>query len=248
MYAAPPPGHAGQVVQWVNTDTDDHTVVSDDAFNTAGHRGLDHLLPGTESNGGRPGTFFVRFTQPGTFGYVCLVHPAMVGTVTVKGADEEIDSAQARVETAQLDLGYCDIRAPIAGLIGAKQVSIGELVGKGQPTLLATMSTLDPIWFYCSISEMAYLKAESEVRRTGKKIADLPVILLLADGSMHPEKGKFVFIDRAVDVKTGTLRIRAEFPNSTKVLRPGMFARILRIKSTIYRRDVSRRMRSNMFS
>jgi len=135
-------------------------------------------------------------------------------------------SAEARVQSAMLDLGYCDVRSPITGLIGAKQVSIGDLVGKGQPTLLATLSTLDPIWFYCSISEMAYLKAESEVRRTGKKIADLPVTLLLADGSTHPEKGKFVFIDRAVDVKTGTLRIRAEFPNSAKSLRPGMFARI----------------------
>jgi membrane fusion protein (multidrug efflux system) len=135
-------------------------------------------------------------------------------------------SAQARVESATLDLGYCDVRAPIGGLIGAKQVSIGELVGKGQPTLMATMSTLDPIWFYCSISEVEYLKADAEVRRTGKKIAELPVTLVLANGSESPDKGKFVFIDRAVDVKTATLRIRAEFPNKAKVLRPGMFARI----------------------
>ena len=62
-------------------------------------------------------------------------------------------SAQARVESAQLDLGYCDVRAPMTGLIGAKQVSIGELVGKGTPTLMATMSTLDPIWFYCNVGE-----------------------------------------------------------------------------------------------
>ena len=135
-------------------------------------------------------------------------------------------SAQARVESMQLDLGYCDVHAPISGLIGAKQVSVGELVGKGQPTLMATMSTLDPIWFYCAISEVQYLKAESEVRRTGKQIAELPVSLILADGSVHPAKGKFVFIDRAVDTKTGTLRVRAEFANAEKLLRPGMFARI----------------------
>ncbi len=135
-------------------------------------------------------------------------------------------SAQARVESATLDMTYCDVRSPITGLIGAKQVSIGDLVGKGQATLMATMSTLDPIWFYCSISEMSFLKAENEVRRTGKKIAELPVTLVLADGSVHPDKGKFVFIDRAVDAKTATLRIRAEFPNSAKMLRPGMFARI----------------------
>jgi RND family efflux transporter MFP subunit len=135
-------------------------------------------------------------------------------------------SAAARVESATLDLGYCDVRAPISGLIGAKQVSMGELVGKGQPTLLATMSTLDPIWFYCNISEVAYLKADGEARRTDKRVADLPVTLLLADGSAHHDKGKIVFLDRAVDIKTGTLRVRAEFPNSAKLLRPGMFARI----------------------
>ena len=135
-------------------------------------------------------------------------------------------SAQARVQSMQLDLGYAVVNAPISGLIGAKQVSIGELVGKGEPTLLATMSTLDPIWFYCAVSEVQYLKAESEVRRTGKQIAELPVSLILADGSVHPANGKFVFIDRAVDTKTGTLRVRAEFANAEKLLRPGMFARI----------------------
>jgi membrane fusion protein (multidrug efflux system) len=135
-------------------------------------------------------------------------------------------SAQAHLESALLDLGYCDVRAPVSGLIGAAQVSVGELVGKGQPTLLATMSELDPIWFYCAISEVQYLKAENEVRRTGKKIAELPVSLILADGSVHPAKGKFVFIDRAVDSKTGTLRVRAEFVNAARLLRPGMFGRI----------------------
>jgi membrane fusion protein (multidrug efflux system) len=135
-------------------------------------------------------------------------------------------TAQSRVEAAQLDLGYCEVRAPVTGLIGAKLVSIGELVGKLQPTLLATISTLDPIWFYCNVSEVQYLRAEAERRRTGKEIADLPVTLILTDGSTHPKPGKFVFIDRAVDPKTGTLRARAEFANPDRVLRPGMFARI----------------------
>jgi membrane fusion protein (multidrug efflux system) len=143
-------------------------------------------------------------------------------------------SAQARVDSALLDLTYCDIRAPIAGLIGAKQVSIGDLVGKGQPTLMATISTLDPIWFYCNVGEVQYLRAEAETRRTGKRAMDMPVTLILSDGSEHPAKGHFVFIDRAVDVKTGTFRVRVQFPNpdvqiggvSRKVLRPGMFGRI----------------------
>jgi membrane fusion protein (multidrug efflux system) len=135
-------------------------------------------------------------------------------------------SAKARVESMQIDLGYCDVRAPMAGLIGAKQVSIGDLVGKGEPTLMATMSTLDPIWFYCAVSEVQYLKADAEVRRTGKQVSELPVSLILANGTVHPAQGKFVFIDRAVDAKTGTLRVRAEFANAEKLLRPGMFGRI----------------------
>lgn len=147
-----------------------------------------------------------------------------VAAVDVKSA--AVLSAEADVQSAQLDLGYCDVRAPASGLIGAKQVSIGDLVGKGQPTLLATISTLDPIWFYCNVGEVQYIKAQSEVQRTGKQIADLPVSLILANGAVHPGKGKFVFIDRAVDVKTGTLRVRAEFPNPEKLLRPGMFGRI----------------------
>jgi RND family efflux transporter MFP subunit len=135
-------------------------------------------------------------------------------------------SAQARVDFATLDLTYCDIRAPITGLIGAKQVSKGDFVGKGEPTLLATISRLDPIWFYCNISEVAYLRTEAEARRRGQEVLQLAVRLLLPDGSMHPGIGKFVFIDRAVDVKTGTMRVRAEFANPDKVLRPGMFTRI----------------------
>jgi len=134
-------------------------------------------------------------------------------------------TAQSKVETAQLNLGYCEVLAPITGLIGAKQVSIGDLVGKGEPTLLATMSTLDPIWFYCNISEVDYIQAEAKSRKIGRDINTLPLTLVLANGLEHPNQGKFVFIDRAVDVKTGTLRIRAEFPNPEKILRPGMFAR-----------------------
>jgi membrane fusion protein (multidrug efflux system) len=135
-------------------------------------------------------------------------------------------SAEARVVSAKIDLGYCDVTAPLTGMIGAKQVSVGSLVGKGEPTLLATISQLDPIWFYCNISEVQYLRAQTESRRTRKSMEDLPITLILAAGSEHPAKGKIVFLDRAVDVKTGTLRVRAAFPNTEKLLRPGMFGRI----------------------
>lgn len=66
--------HTGDAVQWVNQDTDDHTVVSDDAFNTAGHQGTNQLLPGTDSNNGQPGVFTLRFSHPGQFVYYCRFH------------------------------------------------------------------------------------------------------------------------------------------------------------------------------
>jgi RND family efflux transporter MFP subunit len=135
-------------------------------------------------------------------------------------------SAEAQVKSAELDLGYCDIKAPLSGRIGAKEVSVGSLVGKGEPTLLATISQVDPIWFYCAISEVDYLNAEKLAGEAGRKLGELPAQLILADGSEHPDVGKWVFVDRVVDATTATIRARAEFPNSRKALRPGMFARV----------------------
>lgn len=136
-----------------------------------------------------------------------------------------VESAKARVETAQLDLGYCDVKAPVDGLIGAKEVSVGDLVGKGQPTLLATMSSLDPMWFYCNISEADYIRTRTRTEELGKDLGTLPLTLILPGGKEHEHKGKIVFFDRAVNVKTGTMRMRVEFPNPSELLRPGMFTR-----------------------
>jgi membrane fusion protein (multidrug efflux system) len=145
---------------------------------------------------------------------------------SVSIGEANVLSAKARVESAQIDLGYCDVRAPVDGLIGAKQVSVGNLVGKGEPTLMATISTLNPIWFYCAISEVDYLRAERTAKEAGRQLGELPVTLILADGTEHPAPGRWVFVDRAVDVSTATIRARCEFPNPDKLLRPGMFARI----------------------
>jgi len=66
--------HVGDTVTWINQDTDDHSVVSNDAFNTAGHNGLNVVIPGTDNNGGKPGIFSLRFFPPGTFMYYCPFH------------------------------------------------------------------------------------------------------------------------------------------------------------------------------
>jgi len=140
--------------------------------------------------------------------------------------EANVASADARVKSAELDLGYCDIKAPISGRIGAKEVPVGSLVGKGEPTLLATISQVDPIWFYCYLSEVDFLQAERMATEAGRKMGELPVNLILTDGTEHPDPGKWVFVDRVVDAATATIRARAEFPNSRKALRPGMFARV----------------------
>lgn len=147
-----------------------------------------------------------------------------VASVAVGQAN--VASAEARVKSARINLGYCEVKAPVAGMIGARQVSVGSLVGKGEPTLLATISQLNPIWFYCALSEVDYLHTEKVARAAGRTVGELPVTLILADGSEHPEPGKWVFLDRAVDSTTGTIRARAEFSNPDDLLRPGMFARI----------------------
>lgn len=134
-----------------------------------------------------------------------------------------VDSGKADVRTAELDFTYCEVRAPIAGLIGAKQAEVGSLVGRGQPTLLATISPLDPITVASTISEVEYLRTR---RDAGERTDPLPVELLLPDGTTHPHPGRFTFADRAVDPSTGTLKIRADFPNPEKIVRPGQFARL----------------------
>ena len=100
----------------------------------------------------------------------------------------------------------------------------GNLVGKGEATLLDTVSSVDPIRVVATISEAEYLRLRS--LKTERMGFSVPLELVLADGSVFPHKGKLVIIDRAVDVKTGTLTGIAEFPNPDALLRPGQFGRV----------------------
>jgi len=145
-------------------------------------------------------------------------------------AEAAVESAKASVTQAELNLGYTTVESPIAGIIGKLNVDRGNLVGKGEATLLATVSALDPMFVDFSINEADYLRvvkrapwvARGEVRR------DVPpaLELILADGTTSPHKGRYVFVDRAIDLKTGTIQVRAEFPNPEKTLRPGQFGRV----------------------
>jgi membrane fusion protein (multidrug efflux system) len=126
---------------------------------------------------------------------------------------------------AQLDLGYCDIHSPISGIIGFLQVDEGNLVGRGDATLLATVSASDPLLVNFNLSEIEYLKL-TDPATAGHRAGQLRFDLLLSDESSHPYQGTFRVLDRSVDPTTGTMKVEASFPNPGSYLRPGQFARV----------------------
>lgn len=135
--------------------------------------------------------------------------------------------AQARragLEKARLDRSYADVRSPIAGQIGLQKLEVGALATAGQ-TVLATVSTLDPVVAYFSIPEVDYLNFARRFQ-AGKDKDKAPIELILADGSTYSQHGQLDFADRALNPATGTLTLRAVFPNPGGLLRPGMNTRV----------------------
>ena len=150
-------------------------------------------------------------------------------------AKASVASAKAAVEQAELNLGFTKITAPIDGVVGIAKAQIGDLVGPGDE--LASMSMLDPIRVYVSASEQEYLRAAEKIRQgyqekqkqqEGQQYEERPanLELFLTDGTVYPHKGTFFLADRQVDLRTGTIRIAALFPNPDNLLRPGQFARV----------------------
>jgi len=144
---------------------------------------------------------------------------------TIERARAEVSASEAKVTQAQLDLSYCDIYSPITGIIGFLQVDEGNLVGRGDATLLATVSASDPLLVDFSVSEIEYLKL-TDAKTVGHQASNLRFDLLLSDESVHPYQGTFKVLDRTVDPTTGTLKVEAAFPNPGSYLRPGQFARL----------------------
>lgn len=144
---------------------------------------------------------------------------------TIERAKAEVSAANARVTQAELDLSYCDIYSPITGIIGFLQVDEGNLVGRGDATLLATVSASDPLLVNFNVSEIEYLKL-TDPETAGRRASDLQFELLLSDESIHPHSGHFRVLDRTVDPQTGTMKVEAAFPNPGSYLRPGQFARV----------------------
>ena len=137
-------------------------------------------------------------------------------------------SAKAAVETAQINLGFTRITAPIDGIPGIAQQQVGALVSPASGTI-TTLSTLDPIKVYFTVSEQEFLDFGRRFPTAELRQADLrdrQFWLILADGVTYSNTGKFSFADRQVDVRTGAIRVAALFPNPGNSLRPGGYGRV----------------------
>lgn len=136
-----------------------------------------------------------------------------------------LDQANAALDTARLNLEFTKITSPISGIAGIAKAQIGDLLSPSATTELTTVSAVDPIKVYVSISEREYLKFQDEATGSSKA-RDVPLDLILVDGSTYPKQGKFSLMNRQVDTTTGTFKVGALFPNPEGRLRPGQFAKI----------------------
>lgn len=140
-------------------------------------------------------------------------------------AQAAIQADKAAVESARLNLDFCSITSPVDGIAGTAQAQIGDLVGPGG-NVLTTVSTIDPMRVYFSISEQSYLAFCRQFTNAADREAsrsDMELQLILSDGSTYPLTGKWFFINRQVDINTGTLQVAALFPNPDYILRPGQY-------------------------
>lgn len=138
-----------------------------------------------------------------------------------RAAGAEVEAAQANLDNAKLNLGWTMVASPISGVAGIAKVGIGDLMTPN--TVMATVSAVDPIYVDFSITEQDYLRFARQ--KTGRS-AGRNLELILGDGSVFPRSGHALLVNREVDSRTGTIQVRAEFPNPGNVLRPGQYARI----------------------
>ncbi|MGB7194479.1 MAG: efflux RND transporter periplasmic adaptor subunit [Collimonas pratensis] len=145
-----------------------------------------------------------------------------------KQAAADVASAKAARETASLNLGYATVTSPISGRIGKALVTEGALVGQGEVTQLATVQQIDPIYVNLTQSSTDILKLQEAMRNGQLQNAgqgQAKVTLETEDGHAYPQSGKLLFSDLTVDPNTGSVTLRAEFPNPDHSLLPGMYVR-----------------------
>lgn len=142
----------------------------------------------------------------------------------------DLNSAQSNEQQAEINLGYTDVTAPFDGVVSARKVSIGELVGAtSPPTVLATIVQLDPIWVNFTASERDVLQVRAALASRGETTASLigiPVEVGLQTEDGYPHAGKLDYVAPTVNASTGTLAGRAVFDNPGRALLPGYFVRV----------------------
>jgi RND family efflux transporter MFP subunit len=147
-------------------------------------------------------------------------------------AKAQVKADEAAVENAQLNLNYTKITAPVDGIAGLALAQVGDLVGQSG-SVLTTVSAINPIKVYFQVNEQSYLNFWRRFTSRESDSAGVPLQLILTDGSMYPEPGKFFFADRQVNPNTGTLQIGGVFPNENLLLRPGQYGRVRAQTQTI---------------
>jgi RND family efflux transporter MFP subunit len=153
-------------------------------------------------------------------------------TQTMLANEAAVVAARAAVEQAQINLGFTKVASLVEGLTGIAQLQVGSFVG--QSSLLTTVSQVDPIKAYFTVSEQEYLDFNRRFPSNASREAEeerLQLELILADGTTYPQKGKFYFADRQVNQGTGTIRIAGLFTNPRNILRPGQYGRIRTVTS-----------------
>jgi membrane fusion protein (multidrug efflux system) len=146
-----------------------------------------------------------------------------------EAAKAAVAAAEAALETAEINLDYTAVEAPISGRIGRSLVTEGALVGEGEPTHLATIQQIDPIYVSLTRSAEEVLRLRRD-RQTGKPLdpdsEPMEVTLRFEDGSDYPHRGRLLFGEASVDPTTGKINFRAEIPNPEGFLLPGMYVRV----------------------
>lgn len=172
----------------------------------------------------------------------------------IEDAKGQVSATEAALHQAEINFSYTQVRSPVDGLAGLAQVRVGNLVGDGSPTLLTTVSQIEPMRVRFSVAEIEYLRFAQQQKqvtsrdldwarrqfaslaKTGRTTDGAPgVELVLVDGSVYAHQGVIVASDREIAAETGTMRLEALFPNPEQLLRPGQYGRVRIARPTTQR-------------
>jgi membrane fusion protein (multidrug efflux system) len=146
----------------------------------------------------------------------------------LRSGDAELQAARAAVEKARIELGFTEIRSPIGGIAGVAKRQLGDFVGPNDPDPLTSVSQLDPIRVAFQVSEQEYLKYAPRFQQAvvDGRFQSGGVEMVLTDGTVYPHRGVGYPAGREIDPRTGTITVKADFPNPGPMLRPGQYARL----------------------